>query len=215
MSDTATQVAVTCPSCSPDAETVHEVLKPDEQATVRCTDCGHTHKTRIETERTIEADVIVSQEGESFATTVDVPADEQVAVGEEFVLETDEAIMLVRITSIELGGDQRVERAHGEELGTLWTRAVDNVEVNATIHPADKRDESRSIKLQVPGDHEFTVGEREEHGDEEFTVVGIHVENDAAGYERTKLDFDGDTVPAKDVKRLYAEDESSSAWSAW
>jgi uncharacterized Zn finger protein len=215
MSDIATQVAVTCPSCSPEAETVHEVLKPDEQATVRCTECGHTHKTRIESERTVEADVIVSQEGESFAATVDVPADEQVAVGEEFVLETDEAIMLVRITSIELGGDRRVERAHGEELGTLWTRAVDNVEVNATIHPSDKRDESRSVKLQVPGDHEFIVGVREEHGDEEFTVTGIHVENDADGYERTKLDFDGDSVPAKDVKRLYAEDESSSAWSAW
>ncbi|MFC7009318.1 HVO_0476 family zinc finger protein [Halalkalicoccus salilacus] len=215
MSDTATQVAVTCPSCSPDAETVHEVLKPDQQATVRCTECGHTHKTRIESERTVETDVIVSQEGESFAATVDVPVDEQVGVGEEFVLETDEAIMLVRITSIELGGDRRVERARGEELGTLWTRAVDNVEVNTTIHPSEKRDESRSVKLQVPGDHEFTVGESEELAGEEFTVVGIHVEDDAAGYERSKLDFDGDTVPAKDVKRLYGEDESSSAWSAW
>ncbi|WP_336362709.1 HVO_0476 family zinc finger protein [Halalkalicoccus salilacus] len=215
MSDTATQVAVTCPSCSPDAETVHEVLKPDQQATVRCTECGHTHKTRIESERTVETDVIVSQEGESFAATVDVPVNEQVGVGEEFVLETDEAIMLVRITSIELGGDRRVERARGEELGTLWTRAVDNVEVNTTIHPSEKRDESRSVKLQVPGDHEFTVGESEELAGEEFTVVGIHVEDDAAGYERSKLDFDGDTVPAKDVKRLYGEDESSSAWSAW
>lgn len=215
MSDTATQVAVTCPSCSPDAETVHEVLKPDQQATVRCTECGHTHKTRIESERTVETDVIVSQEGESFAATADVPVDEQVGVGEEFVLETDEAIMLVRITSIELGGDRRVERARGEELGTLWTRAVDNVEVNTTIHPSEKRDESRSVKLQVPGDHEFTVGESEELAGEEFTVVGIHVEDDAAGYERSKLDFDGDTVPAKDVKRLYGEDESSSAWSAW
>jgi uncharacterized Zn finger protein len=215
MNDTAKQVAVTCPSCSPGDETVHEVLKPDEQATVRCTECGHTHKTRIESERTIEADVIVSQEGESFATTVEIPVDEQVAVGEEFVLETDEAIMLVRITSIELGGDRRVERTRGEELGTLWTRAVDNVEVNATIHPSDERDESRSVKLGVPGDHEFTVGEREELGDEEFTVVGIHIEGDATGYERTKLDFDGDTVPAKDVKRLYGEDETTSAWSAW
>jgi uncharacterized Zn finger protein len=215
MSDTAKQVAVTCPSCSPGDETVHEVLKPDEQATVRCTECGHTHKTRIESERTVEADVIVSQEGESFAATVEIPADEQVAVGEEFVLETDEAIMLVRITSIELGGDRRVERTHGEELGTLWTRAVDNVEVNATIHPSDERDQSRSVKLQVPGDHEFTVGEREEMGDEEFVITGIHVKRDATGYHKSKLDFDGDTVHAKDVKRLFGEDDSPTAWSVW
>ena len=214
MSDTATQVAVSCPSCSPERETVHEVLKPDEQATVRCTECGHTHKARIEEERTVEADVIVSQEGESFPATVEIPADQQVSVGEEFILETEEAIMLVRITSIELGGDQRVEQARGEDLGTLWTRAVDNVTVDATIHPSDKRDESRSVEIPVPGDHEFTVGEREEHGDEEFTVVGIHVRNDT-DYDRTKFDFEGDTVPAKDIKRLYGEDETSSAWSAW
>lgn len=215
MSDTVTQVTVTCPSCSPESETVHEVLKSGGQATVRCTECGHTHKTRIEEERTVEANVIVSQEGESFATTVEVPADEQVAVGEEFVLETEEAIMLVRITSIELGGNRRVDRTHGAELGTLWTRAVDNVEVNATIHPSDASDESHSVKLRVPGDHEFTVGESEELGDEAFTVTGIHLEDDATDYDHTKLDFDGDTAPAKDVKRLYGEDDTSSAWSAW
>lgn len=215
MSDTATRVATTCPSCSPERETVHEVLKPGGQATVRCTECSHTHKTRIEEERTVEAEVIVSQEGESFATTSEVPADEGVAVGEEFVLETDEAIMLVRITSIEVGPERRVERTRGEELGTLWTRAVGNVAVDATIHPSDKRDESWSVKLRVPGDHEFTVGQSEELGEEAFTVTGIHLEDDAEGYEHTKLDFDGDTALAKDTKRLYGEDDTSSAWSAW
>lgn len=210
------RVAATCPACSPDVETVHEVLKPGGQVTVRCTECGHVHKTRIEAEETRETDVIVSQEGESFAATADVPVDEEVAVGEEFVLDTEEAIMLVRITSVELEGDRRVEAARGGEVETLWTRAVDNVAVNVTIHPTDgSRDESRSVKVYVPGDYEFTVGETDEWEDEEFTITGIHLRDDVHGYDHAKLDFDGDSAPAKDVKRLYARDETTSAWSAW
>lgn len=215
MSDTATQVALVCPSCSPHEETVHEVLKPGGQATVRCTACGHTHKTKIEEEREVELDVIVSQDGESFSATADVPESEEVAVGEEFVLDTEAAIMLVRITSVELDEDRRVDSAHAEDVETLWTRAVDNVSVNLTVHPNEKREESRSVKLQVPGDHEFTVGEREEMGDEEFIITGIHVKRDATGYHQSKLDFEGDTVHAKDVKRLFGEDDSSTAWSVW
>lgn len=215
MSNIASQVALVCPSCSPSEKRVHEVIKPGGQTTVRCTACGHTHKTRIEKENAIELDVIVSQEGESFAATADVPEREELAVGEEFILDTDEAIMLVRITSVELGEERRIESAQADEIETLWTRAVDNVSVNLTIHPNEKRDESRGVKLQVPGDHEFTVGDREEMGDEEFTIAGIHVKKDATGYDRTKFDFEGDSVPAKDVKRLYGEDDSSTAWSVW
>ncbi|KYH27808.1 hypothetical protein HAPAU_04790 [Halalkalicoccus paucihalophilus] len=215
MSNTASQVALSCPSCSPEEATVHEVLKPGGQATVRCTACGHTHKTKIEEESDVEIDVIVSQDGESFSTSADVPEREELAVGEEFVLDTEEAIMLVRITSIELGEDRRGESAPAEEIRTLWTRAVDNVSVNLTVHPNEKREESRSVKLQVPGDHDFTVGEREEMGDEEFVITGIHVKRDATGYHQSKLDFEGDTVRAKDVKRLYGEDDSPTAWSVW
>ncbi len=215
MSDTASQVALVCPSCSPSEETVHEVLKPGGQATVRCTACSHTHKTSIEEESEAEIDVIVSQDGESFSATADVPEREALAVGEEFVLDAEEAIMLVRITSIEIGEERRAESAHGSEIETLWTRAVDNVAVNLTLHPNEKREESRSVKLRVPGDHEFSVGEREEMADEEFVITGIHVKRDATGYEREKYDFEGDSVPAKDVKRLYGEDDSPTAWSVW
>lgn len=215
MSNTTSQVALVCPSCSPNEETVHEVLNPGGRATVRCTACGHTHKAKIEEESTAGIDVIVSQDGESFSASADMPTDERVAVGEEFVLDTEEAIMLVRITSIELDGEKRAESARGEEIRTLWTRAVDNVSVNLTIHPNEKREESRSVKLQVPGDHDFTVGEREEMGEEEFVLTGIHVKGDTTGYHQSKFDFEGDSVPAKDVKRLYGEDDSSTAWSVW
>ena len=209
------RIGLPCPACSPDIETVHEVLKPGGHVTVRCTDCDHVHKEQLPEETTLQRDVVVSQDGESFTAQVDVPEDEQLSVGEEFLLETEEAVVTARITSLETG-EGRTEEADVEAVDTIWSRAVGNVSINVTMHPNDGRhDDTESFKLQVPGDYEFVVGETEQFGEEEFTVEGIHVRDDAHGYEHEKLDFDGDMVFAKDINRLYVRDESSTAWSAW
>jgi len=209
------RIGLPCPACSPDIETVHEVLKPGGHVTVRCTECDHVHKETLPEAATVQRDVVVSQDGESFSAQVDVPEGEELAVGEEFLLETEEAVVSARITSLETD-EGRTEDAPVEDVDTIWSRAVGNVAVNVTMHPKDGRhDETESFKLQVPGDYEFTVGETEQFGDEEFTVEGIHVRDDATGYEHEKLDFDGDMVFAKDINRLYVRDESSTAWSAW
>jgi uncharacterized Zn finger protein len=217
MTESAERVAVACPSCSPSLETVHEVLTTGGgHATIRCTECGHTHKDQLPSTTEFEREVVVSQDGESFTATADVPEGEQLAVGEEFLLETEEAIVTARITSLQLGDEQRAETATAEEVRTIWTRAVGNVSVDLTLHPKDgTHDETESVTVQVPGDYEFVVGETEELGDEEFTVEGIHVRDDAVGYEHDKLDFEGDSAVAKDIKRVYARDETSSVWSAW
>jgi predicted Zn finger-like uncharacterized protein len=217
MNETAERVAVACPSCAPGSEVVHEVLSPGNgHATVRCTECGHTHKVSVESEDRIEVDVVISQDGDSFTARTAVPGDEELAVGDEFVVDAPEAIMQVRITSIEVGDEQRSDRARAEDVQTLWTRAVDNVRVPVSIHPKDgNRDQTRSVTMAVPGDEEFAVGETRSAGDEEFEIVGIQVRADADGYRFEKFDHDGDVVFAKDVKRLYARDESSTAWSAW
>jgi hypothetical protein len=39
--------------------------------------------------------------------------------------------------------------------------------------------------------------------------------DDATGDEHEKLDFERDEAIAKDIKRLYVRDESTTAWSAW
>jgi len=210
------RVAAACPSCSPGEETVHEVLSPGGQATVRCTSCGHVHKTTVEAPSTAAVDVVVSQDGESFTATEEVPVGETLAVGEEFVLDAEEALLTVRITSLQLPGERRVEEAAAEDVVTVWTRAVDNVAVNVTVHPSDgSRDDSRTVTVRVPGDEPFVVGEEVEYGDERFEVTGIHVREDAAGYEREQFDVDGDEVAAKDVKRVYGRDATTDAWSAW
>ncbi|MFB6195108.1 MAG: HVO_0476 family zinc finger protein [Haloplanus sp.] len=214
--DAGDRVALACPSCADAGTTVHEVLKPGGQVTVRCTACGHVHKERYDPPREIAVDVVVSQGDESLSTTVDAPAEETVEVGDEFVVDTDEAIMQVRITSIEREGESRVGAADIEDVETLWTRAVDNVRVNVTVHPNDgRKDESRSIAVSVPGDYEFTVGETAEFGDEEFEITGVQVRSDADDYRFDKFDHDGDMVFAKDTKRVYARDVTSAAWSAW
>jgi uncharacterized Zn finger protein len=164
----------------------------------------------------VPVDVVVSQAGDSLSTTVDTPAEEYVAVGDEFIVDTPEALMQVRITAIETGPEQRVAEARAAETDTVWTRVVDNVTVSVTVHPNDTRaGSSRSLKMQVPGDYEFTVGEVESAGNEEFEVEGIHVRNDAEGYRFDKFDHAGDVVFAKDVKRVYGRDTTTAAWSAW
>ncbi|WP_247729716.1 HVO_0476 family zinc finger protein [Halovivax limisalsi] len=217
MSEIQDRLAVSCPSCSPDVETVHEVLSPGGgSVTVRCGECAHVHKTQPESTAEVTLDVVVSQGGESFAANVTTPADETVAVGDEFLLETDELLATVRVTSVELDGHRRRESAPAEDVETVWTREVDNVAVNVTIHPEDgSHDESRSTTLFVPGDYELTVGETESVDDEEFSIDAIVVRGDVDDYDRDRYEMEGDVVLAKDAKRVYAWDETSSAWSAW
>jgi uncharacterized Zn finger protein len=210
------RVAVTCPSCSPDAPTAHEVLKEGGLSTVRCTECSHVHKEDLSGPETIERQVVVSQDGDSFTARYELEPDTELETGDEFLLDTPEAIMQVRITSLQKESEERVDRVPAEEVQTIWTRAVGNVTVNLTLHPKDgKREETRSLELQVPGDEQFVVGETLEHGEEKFTVQGLVVRDDADGYMRAQFDHDGDMALAKDLKRVYGRDETSSAWSAW
>ena len=215
MTANAERVGTVCPACSPEFETVHEVLKDGGQATVRCTECDHVHKTTLPEQTEVPRDVVVSQDGESFSAQVDVPAEETLAVGEEFLLDTDEAIMTVRITSLELD-QKRVEEATAEDVRTIWTRGVGNVSVNATVHPkSGTREGTRSEELHVPGDYTFVVGAEDELGDFEFSVEMIHLRDDATGYQHGKLEHDGDEALAKDINRVYLRDESTTAWSPW
>ncbi|MGQ3412578.1 HVO_0476 family zinc finger protein [Natrinema sp. LN54] len=217
MSEIPDRVPTPCPSCSPDLETVHEVLtEGGGTLTVRCSECSHVHKVQPDRESEVTLDVVVSQGGESFTANVTTPEDETIEVGDEFILETEEVLSTVRVTSVELDGQKRVEEASADEIETVWTREVDNVGVNVTVHPQDgSRDDSRSITVHVPGDYEFEVGAVESFGDDEFEIDAFVVRGDAEGYRRDRFDEGGDTAFAKDVKRVYAYDEQSSAWSAW
>jgi uncharacterized Zn finger protein len=219
MSTAGDRLAVDCPSCSSAESTVHEVLKAGSgRHTVRCTECAHVHKVRVESDARVERDVVVSQDDESFSTRTEIPPSETLSVGDEFIVDSAEAILQVRITGLELGPEERAETARAEDVATIWTRGIDNVTVKTTLNPKEgtgDRESSRSFDLQVPGDYEFVVGETESLGDEEFRVKAVQVRDDAPEYRHGKLDHEGDMVYARDVKRLYGTDRTTSAWSAW
>lgn len=212
-----TQRAIACPSCSPDAPQVHEVLKPDAHATVRCLSCEHVHKASLEPSSTVRVRTVVSVEDESERVEVEAPREEPLSVGEEFVADSDEGPIGVRITSLELEDGSRVETASAVDVATIWTRAVDNVAVDTTIHPADgAHDRTRSETYYLPGDEELTVGQPVPHLDESVRVEGIVLRDDAMAYDRRKLDRRGRSAPAKDIKRLYVRECEGDTWrSPW
>jgi uncharacterized Zn finger protein len=212
------RVAVACPSCSPGGETAHEVLHESGHATVRCTECDHVHKTDLPSDPTVERRVIVSQEGDSIEARVDFDPEDELAVGDEFLVEAPDAILSASVTSLELVDGERTDEAPVEEVKTVWTRAVGNVAVDLTLHPKDGRhDSTYSTEVRVPGDETFVVGQTQTYGDAEFTVEGIVLRDEIERYGQRKLDYAGDQAPAKHIKRVYARDEtkSSNAWSGW
>ena len=210
------QVAAVCPACATGFEGPHELLKPATQATVKCLECDHVHKVTIDTSTDETVRVIVSVGDESVRTATEVPRGEQLAVGEEFVVEADDTILGVRITSLELPDGSRCERAPGKEVQTIWTRGVDNVALDVTIHAAGgDRDGTRSQTFYLPGDEAFEVGKTVSLGEMELRIEGMVVTEDSHGYPRRNIDQSGTTVPAKDIDRLYAReqrDEWSTAW---
>jgi len=120
--------------------------------------------------------------------------------------------MQVRVTGIEVGPEQRVEEADIEDVETLWTRAVDNVTVPVTLHPKDgNADQTRSLRVNVPGDYEFTVGETVEFGDEEFVVEGVQIREDAPSTATRSWTTTATSRTPRTCKRVYARDESLTA----
>lgn len=211
------QVRVDCPACAPEAETTHEILKPDDDATVRCLVCGHVHKVSMEPTRRADVRVVISSGGESTRTTAEVPRSETLAVGEEFVAETPEGPVGARITSLELQDGARAERATTADVRTIWTRAVDNVGVPTTIHPADgTREATVSETVYMPGDQELIVGESLPHAEDELTIERLILRDDAIGEGPDVLERRDDAAAAKDVKRVFTRREPEDDWrSPW
>lgn len=214
---TGAQVGVACPACSPEREEVHEVLSGGTQATVRCRACEHVHKVHLSRETTITVRTIVSIGDESERTSASVPTDETLAVGEEFVADMADGPVGARITSLETVDGDRVDNAPATDVGTIWSRSIDNVAVPTTIHPADgAREGTEGETYYLPGDEVLTVGEGIPHLDEGIEIEGLVISDDAIGYDRRKLDTPGVSAPAKDISRVYARRSPGDQWtSAW
>lgn len=192
------QAVADCPACG--ERNPHQVLKTDGVATLKCGSCGHVHKKKTPSQRTVERRIIVSQGDESFSTHTPIDARQELRVGDEFVLETEDGVYGVEITSLEVeqeGDNARTETAPAKEVGTVWTRVIDNVTVPITLHTGEG--EAENHELQVPGDYSFEVGETEEINEQTCEITAFVTRSG----DRFRLE--GDDVAAKNAKRIYAE----------
>ncbi len=198
-----------CSLCSPQVELEHAILHTSKDTlTLQCPSCNHVYKKQISSPKLINCSIIISQHEDSLSTTLPIPQDDLLEIGDEFIVDTEEAIFVVKITSLELhSSSKRVSKTKAKDVKTIWTRAIDNVYVPVTIHSlGSKKHKSKSIKFGVPGDYSFEVGKTTNLDGSSFIIEGIHLRSDIQNTTLTKLKKNGDSALAKDIKRIYARE---------
>ncbi len=192
------QITTACPTCSPEEPRLHHIIRQrGAEVLVRCDECGSVHTVVSKPVRTASVRIIVSREGDSERYTTELPADHEIYVGDELLVDDPSAdeVHLVEVASIESDG-RRAVAAVAAEINTIWARAIDEVTVKIAIHDGTK---TESIRLQVFGDQEFTIGAVEKIGWKNARIVRIKLHK--RGFKKNK----GDVVLAKDIKRIFAE----------
>ena len=177
---------------------MHHIIKQrGAEVLVRCDDCGSVHTVISKPVRTASVRAIVSRGGDSERCTIELPADHEVYVGDELLVDdpTADEVHLVEVAAVESEG-RRTVVAVASEIDTIWARAIDEVTVKIAIHDGTK---TESISRQVFGDQEFTIGAIEKIGWKNPRIIRIKMHK--RGFRKNK----GDVVLAKDIKRIFTE----------
>ena len=187
------KIEVVCPSCSPDAPVPHVILKGTKEMLLQCENCGSVHK--VQKPRDVQVRVIVSKGEKSMHRRAllsgVINTGDELLIDDEMTGEAD----LVQITSIEVG-DKRKESAAAWDIKTVWARAIDDVIVKIAV---SHKETTESIEMRVPGDREFTIGEKVGVNNRELRIKRIKVRD--GGFKSRK----GSLVRAKDIRRIYAD----------
>ncbi|KKG10849.1 hypothetical protein EO98_00575 [Methanosarcina sp. 2.H.T.1A.6] len=192
------EIDIECPSCSPQEEVGHEVLKEGQSPLVRCMKCGQVHPAKIKTPKNISVRVIVSKMDTSNTFKTDLDSETVLEVDDELIVDDEETGMVcpILITSLEAGG-KRVNAGIAEEIETVWGRAIDEITVKFSVQQGTEKTEV--MEKRVPGDYEFVVGAEEKVGNTRIFITKIKVRD---GLFRSRRD---DVVLAKYVKRIFAK----------
>ena len=110
-----------CPICSPSVELDHTILHTtNDTITLQCPSCNYVYKQRIPSPKLINCNVIVSQHEDSLSTTIPLSHNATLELGDEFIVDTDEAIFIVAITSLEsLSSSKRVTKTTAQNVKTI------------------------------------------------------------------------------------------------
>ena len=184
------QDQIFCPACGEDTE--HVIVKSGRENLMRCADCGTTHPIQKERERLANVRVIVNRDGLSQPYNVNLPAEDDLRVGGELLVD-DQAkdVVLAEITSLET--DRRVETATAREVKTVWARAVDNVTLKVSVY---NNGVTRPLSTQASGKDVFERGEVLEIDGIRFQVIKIKLRGEGFA----------DRAEAKDIVRVWGRE---------
>ncbi|MDI6897090.1 HVO_0476 family zinc finger protein [Methanocella conradii] len=190
-------VEAACPQCSPEEEVMHTVVKSH---LLKCNNCGFIHRLPSKKRKAVKLKVIVSRQDVSSVQEIEVNEDEELHVGDEFVVDVGEEVSGVRVQSLELKTGGRAESAKAGDVRAVWARAIDEVVVKIAVQ---RREKTESVDYKVNGDYEFTVGDILKVKGHEVRVSAIKV-RDGGLYKR-----EGKSARAKDIRRIYSKILSS------
>jgi uncharacterized Zn finger protein len=169
-------ITVACPDCA--EETLHTVLKGTMgtrgehvtlDATVQCTQCNRVHHSVTRQAKDVEVPVVVSHGNQSRRTRIPLPGDEDVSVGEAFIVDG----VNCKVTGIESKDTRWVDDAHVKDVLTLWVKEFEEIPVGFAINLDHK---TITKTLPSPPEREFTVGEEFVFGRLRVTVHAIKTE---------------------------------------
>jgi uncharacterized Zn finger protein len=170
-------ITVACPDCG--EETLHTVLKGTMgtrgehvtlDATVQCTECSRVHHAVVRQAKDVEVPVVVSHGNQSRRTRIALPGDEDVSVGEAFIVDG----VNCKVTGIEAKDTRWVDDAHVKDVLTLWVKEFEELPVGFAINLGHK---TITKTLPSPPEREFTVGEEFVFGRLRVTVHAIKTED--------------------------------------
>lgn len=191
------EIEVECPSCSPEEEVGHAVLKEGQSPLVRCLECGQVHAAKIKTPKLVRLRVIVSKMDVSNTHNTELDSETVLQVDDELVVDDEETGLVcpILITALD-AGEKRVPSAKAENIETIWGRAIDEITIKFSAQSGVEKTDV--VEKRVPGDYEFVVGAEEKIGNKRLFIHKIKVRD---GEFRSRK---GDVVLAKYVKRIYA-----------
>jgi len=179
-----------CPTCG--TETDHDLIKAGQENLVRCLECQTVHSIQVERERLVNLKVIVNRDRRSSPYFMKYPAMEILHVGDELLVDDPaKDVVMTEIASLET--DRRVDAALAREVVTVWARATDEVSLKISI---SKRGISESLKISVPGDEVFEVGEARNIKGCRFSIVKIKLRSEGFA----------DSAPARDILRIWGRE---------
>jgi uncharacterized Zn finger protein len=189
-------VTAACPDCGED--TLHSVLHgrvgtrgevTTLDATVECTDCGRTHHVLLREAKDVTVPAVLSDvAGQSRRTTVDVPGDAELTIGEAFIVDGINSVL----TGIETRDMRRVDEAEVKDVATLWFKEFEEILVGFAINMGHK---TITKTLPSPPEREFSVGEEHVFGRLRITVHAI---------KTTEALLKRGTASAGNIVRIFA-----------